>query len=286
MRVQNGTALAPLFMRQKIKPLHDRGGRTGGGDLALRHDHHVARQPRHFRHRMADIDDRHLGLVAQTFDVGQDLSLARLVQRSKRLVHQKQSRAGQQCPPDRHALLLAAGKPGRPPIQQMAYAEQLDHRADIAVALRGRREPAPVTQIGRHAQMRKQPRILEHHADAAFVLGYENSVAGVDQHPPVDGDAAALRADQPGDRVDQRGLAGTGRPEQRRQSARAFEGRIKNKAALMVTDVDRDTHSMSIRRPSRRANTSEATSAPIEMTMLMRVSRKAPSSPPGTCVNV
>ncbi len=85
--------------------------------MALRQHHDVAGQPRHLSDRMADIDDRDLRLVAQPLDIGQDLSLAGFIQRSQRLVHQQQFRAGKQRPADRHALLLAAGKLCRPPVE-------------------------------------------------------------------------------------------------------------------------------------------------------------------------
>ncbi len=134
--------------------------------------------------------------------------------------------------------------------------------------------------------MRKQPRVLEHHADTAFVLGHENNGACVDQHAAVDLDAALVGPDQPGDHVDQRRLARTGRPEQCRQPPGALEAGIDGEIAEPMADVDEDAHSMSIRRPTRRASTSEATSAAIEMMMEISVSRSAPSSPPGTCVKV
>jgi hypothetical protein len=57
---------------------------------------------------MADVDDRNAALVAQPLDVGHDLGLARVVERGKRLVHQHQSRAGDQRAADGNALLFPA----------------------------------------------------------------------------------------------------------------------------------------------------------------------------------
>ena len=74
---------------------------------------------------MADQNDRHRALVAQPLDIGIDLGLSRFVQRSQRLVHQQQVRVGQKRPPDGDPLLLAARQRGRPPLQKMAYAEEM-----------------------------------------------------------------------------------------------------------------------------------------------------------------
>ena len=74
--------------------------------------------------------------------------------------------------------------------------------------------------------------------------------------------------------------------EQRRQPAAAFERRVELERAQPVPDVDRQRHSRSIRRPTRRASASETISATIEMAIEISVSRSAPASPPGTWVKV
>ena len=252
----------------------------------MREHHHITRQPRHFGDGMADIDDRDLRLVAQPLDIGQDLALARLVERGERLVHQEELRAGKQRTADRHTLLFAARQFRRPPVEEMADAEQVDHGVDIGVAFGGRREPAAIAQIAGDAQMREEPRVLEHHADPPLVHRHDDAGGGVDQHAAFDRNAPLLRPDQSGNQVDQRRLARTRRPEQRRQPTGAFEIRFDEEIAEAMIDVDRERHSMSIRRPTRRARTSEATSATIEMTIEISVSRSAPASPPGTCVKV
>ena len=91
----------------------------------------------HLGDRVADIEDRHPDLVAQPLEVGQDLLLARGVERGERLVHQQQPRAREQRAADRDALLLAAGEAGGPAIEQVADAEQLDDAGDL-----GRRRAA------------------------------------------------------------------------------------------------------------------------------------------------
>ena len=61
-------------------------------------------------------------------------------------------------------------------------------------------------------------------------------------------------------------------------------------AAEPMPDVDwpgtSGRHSMSSRRLARRAISSEASSASMAMAIETSVRRKAPASPPGTCVKV
>ena len=86
---------------------------------------------------------------------------------AERLVQQQQSRLRQQRASERDALALAAGELAGTAIQQTADIEQVDD----ALALRGiigKPVHAPaVIEILPHIEMRKQPRILEHIADAA-----------------------------------------------------------------------------------------------------------------------
>ncbi len=209
-----------------------------------------------------------------------------VVERCQRLVHQDQARAGEQGAADRDALLLAARQQARPAVEQMADAEQLDHAVHVAVAFGGRREEAAVAQILPDRHMREQPRVLEDVADAAPVLGHEDARSRIGQHAPIGDDPALVRAQQPADQIDQRGLARARRAEQRGQPPARLEGRVEREGAEPVADVDLEAHSTSIRLPTRRASTSEAISATMAMTIEMRVRRSAPASPPGTWVKV
>jgi hypothetical protein len=65
-------------------------------DLALIEQHQVISQSRHFVWCVADIEQGYIQLVVQTFEVRQDFLFALHVERSQRLVHQQQARAGQQ----------------------------------------------------------------------------------------------------------------------------------------------------------------------------------------------
>ena len=65
---------------------------------------------------------------------------------------------GEQRAADRDALLLAARQRGRAALEQVADAEQLDDRGEIAGRRRRRRgEPAAVEQVLAHGEMREQP---------------------------------------------------------------------------------------------------------------------------------
>ena len=83
--------------------------------------------------------------------------------------------------------------------------------------------PAAVVEILRHRQVRKQPAFLEHVADAAPVRRHVDARARIEQHACVERDAAAVRRHQARDHVDDRGLAGAGRAEQRGHAVRGFE---------------------------------------------------------------
>ena len=118
---------------------------------------------------MADIDHGNAGFVAQPHEIGQDLLLALLVQRSQRLVQQQQPRLRQQRASERHALAFAAGQLAGAAIQQMADVEQFGDALPLRGIVGEAVHAPPVVEILAHVEMRKQPRVLEHIADAAAI---------------------------------------------------------------------------------------------------------------------
>ena len=101
--------------------------------------HQVVGQPRHFVGRVADVEHGNVQFVVQAFEVGQDLLLAREVERGQRLVHQQQrglvssARAMAtrwRSPPESRSGLA---------LEQVADAEQFD---DLIAARRGARAAA------------------------------------------------------------------------------------------------------------------------------------------------
>ena len=93
----------------------------------LQRDHRGG-EPRDLGRRMADIEDRDRDLVAQPLEVGQDLGLARLVERGERLVGEDQPRRRQKRAPDRDALLLAARERAGAAVEQGADARAARRR--------------------------------------------------------------------------------------------------------------------------------------------------------------
>ena len=82
--------------------------------------------------------------------------------------------------------------------------------------------------------MRKQPRILEHIADAAAMGRDMDARGGVVERLAVDGDDAAIGLQQSRDHVDQRGLAGAGGAEQSGDAALAGEGGFEREFAELL----------------------------------------------------
>ena len=166
----------------------------------------------------------------------------------------------------------------------------MSSRSVTRCVLRGiHREPvhAPaVVEILPHVEMRKQPRILKHVADPPPVRRHVNACGRVVQRFAVERDDAAVRPQQAGDHVDQRGLAGAGRAEQAGDAALAFERGFKRELAELLGDVDAQHGQFPCRRlVARRANHSEAIRALIAITMEISTSRAAAVSPSGVWIS-
>ena len=194
-------------------------------DDGRRHQHHRVGDPHHLLDRVAHVDDGHLQLVAHQLDVVQDLVLAVGVERGERLVEQQQARARQQRAADRDALLLAAGQVRRPPIEQARKSEQRDDvaRAEPRSAGRGK-EPRVAAGSAARSGAGTEPPFLEHVADAPRVGG-TSMPCRVEQRLAVDGDAAALRAQDPAMALTTEVLPGTRAPEERRDAVAGLRTR-------------------------------------------------------------
>ena len=144
----------------------------------------------------------------------------------------------------------------------------------------------PVIEILRDVEMRKQPRVLEHIADAPPVGRNMHPRVGIVERFAVERNDTAVGPKQPCDHVDQRGLAGARRAEQPGDAALAGEGSRKREFAELPGDVDAQHGQFPCRRlVARRANHSEAIRAPIAITMEMMTSRPAAVSPSGVWIN-
>src|SRR5690606_21776106 len=134
--------------------------------------------------------------------------------------------------------------------------------------------------------MREEPWFLEDIADPPPVLRYEDAAGGVDHDRAVDHDPPAVRAQKTRDHVDDRCLAGAGAAEQGGEPRTGREPRLEiEPVAYPVRDVDfEQRQSPASRRRTRRASSSEASSAAIEIMIETKVRRSAWASPPGTWV--
>ena len=247
----------------------------------LERDHRGC-EPRHFRRRVADIEHRHRHLVAQALEIGQDFRLARLVQRSQRLVGEDEPGAREQGAADGDPLLLAARQRAGAAAQQMPDAEHFDDAPHVIARAALRREPAPVKQVLAHGQMRKEPPFLEDVAEPAAVGRQPRAALRVEQHPAVRDRPPGLRPQQPRNGVDGRGLAGAGAAEQNGHARRRLEGNVELEAGEGMADGDGERHAPATRLATRRATSSESSSAAMETTMAMTTRRSADVSPPGT----
>ena len=106
------------------------------------------------------------------------------VERGQRLVEQQQARPHQQRAADRDALALAAGKLAGPPVEQMADVEHARRCASCAAAHHARAAACGgrSRDCCRTVEVRKQPALLEHVADAAAVRRHVDAPRGVEQH--------------------------------------------------------------------------------------------------------
>ncbi|GAV35843.1 hypothetical protein ROTAS13_03522 [Roseomonas sp. TAS13] len=180
---------------------------------------------------MGDVEERDAEPVAQPRQERQDLRLARGIQRGQGLVHQQQAGARQQGTAQGDTLPLAAGQRGGAAAQQMADAEQRHHLLETGSVHAARCPAQPVAQVGVHRKMREEPRILEDHAAAPLFRRQHAPRRAVEQHHAIQRDPPFPRAQQPGHRGEQGGLAAARGAEDRRDArCRRSEGRIDGKA--------------------------------------------------------
>ena len=86
--------------------------------------------------------------------------------------------------------------------------------------------------------MRKQTIFLKDITHPPTMGGDPNAALGVDQHRSVDDDPSPFRAHQPGDHIDDRGLARSRAAEQCGQTAPAAKMDIELEGAEPVLDID------------------------------------------------
>src|SRR5258706_3843232 len=105
----------------------------------------------------------------------------------------------------------------------MHETEQIHHLIGSHVAFVRARELVTVVEVGAYRQMRNQTPFLKHVAHAPGFNRHIDSARAVEQTLAVDFDRAAIGTHQTRDGVDERGLARTRAPEQRRDAGIAAE---------------------------------------------------------------
>src|SRR5690349_24546729 len=109
----------------------------------------------------------------------------------------------------------------------MPDAEDIEHLIDADLSLLSRREPTAEQEVLADREVREQAPLLEHVADAPAMFRDEDSTLGIDQRRIVENDAATVGTHDPGDHVDERGLARAGAAEESGEAPVRDEARLK-----------------------------------------------------------
>ena len=148
-------------------------------DHLVAHRHGLHGVVRHHEHGEAQVGVKRQHQLAHV--VAQ-----RLVQGAEGLVHEHRARCGHQRPREGHALALPAGNLVRAALAQACELHFLQHprgllatvRASHATHLEGE------GHVVEHAHVGEEPRVLEHHRDAAPVGGQVVHRPPVEEHAP------------------------------------------------------------------------------------------------------
>ena len=137
----------------------------------------------------------------------------RVVERGGRLVSQDQRRVIDHGTRDRDPLRLTLAEPARARPGQSAEAEVRDQGIDPRRILRQAGEGAGEPQVVAHGQRRNEMQALQHDPDRPAAKGVQLGRRQRRQILPRHQDAAAARAQQTGDQMQQGALAGARWPE-------------------------------------------------------------------------
>ena len=200
----------------------------GGGDLA------------HLRGDMADIDHRDCRFIAQAHEIRQDFALVAGIERGERLVEQQKTGPHQQGAADGDALTLAAGQHARPALEQVSDAQQRRDPFEFCRIARPAAHTPAIVQVLPHTQMRKQAAFLKHITDLTPVRRHIDRLCGIEQGRLVEHNAAAIRFEEPGDHIDQRGFAGARRAKQGGDATGDLESHRKRERTELFFHLERE----------------------------------------------
>ena len=233
----------------------------GGGEEGERKSHRLhpplleqedlARERHRLPHVVGDVEDRRPPLVAHAQEIGHDPLAQGDVEGGQRLVEQEQARADGQGAGEGDALLLAAGEGGGMAAGQGPDLEGIDGLRHVR---RRSRAAGPEAHVVAHREVREQARLLRHVADAAPLGGGQPAGRGVHEHVAVDGDPSPRDRAQPGHGLEQRRLAGPGRPHHRGHGRGQAGPHLQRKARERHLEVEVDHEA--VRRPRTRPTAS------------------------------
>ena len=184
-------------------------------DPALVEEHDLARDLHRLLLVVRDDDRRHVHLVVEAPQPGPELLAHARVERTEGLVEQEHARLDRKGAGERHPLALASGKLGRIALREPVELDELEQLVH-AIADLGARPLAdgqPEGDVVVHRHVLERGVVLEDHSDPTGACRLLGDVFRPDQH------LARIRPLEPRDHAQQRRLAASTRPEQRRERA-------------------------------------------------------------------
>ena len=177
---------------------------------------------------MRDHHDRLLELAVELFQQVEDLAAGGAVEVAGRLVGDQEVGVGDDGPGDRHALLLAAGELARVMMLAAGQADDSQRRHDVLAPLAPRqvREQERQLDVLERRQDRDQVIGLEDEADVVGPPAGDLRLGEVAQVLAVHDHLAAGGPVEPGDQVQERGLA-RARGAHERQELPFADGKIE-----------------------------------------------------------
>ena len=165
---------------------------------------------------MSDVDDGGTQPLVQLLDLGAHVHAQLRVEVRQRLVEQEDTGLAHQRAAHGHALALAAGELRGAAVEQMVDLQRLGDllHGPLPLRLRDLAHLHAEGDVLLHRHVRIERVGLEHHGDVALAR-----VQVVDA-PAADADLALGHGIQPGDHVEQRGLAAAGGADQHQKLAR------------------------------------------------------------------
>ncbi|OPZ52338.1 MAG: hypothetical protein BWY91_02355 [bacterium ADurb.BinA028] len=182
------------------------------------------------------VGDEHRGdaeLVLQPLEEGPRLQPQSGIEVAQWLVEQERRRLAGHRPGECDALLLASGELPRPSLQQPVEPEPSPHPGGglCAAGLVDLADAQGVGDVVTDRHVREEGVVLEDHGHVAVPRRHLRDVALADVDP------TARRDLEPGDRAQQRGLAATGRTEQREELT-IVDGQVEPVQRRDVPGVD------------------------------------------------